>query len=71
MQRGFEAYSPLTGEFFSSTFEVETASAEGRPQDWPPFEQVNVQAGVDAWLAQDGRRHEIVGVTGYGARSSR
>ena len=31
---------------------------------WRGYDQVNVQAGLDAWLAEPGRRHEIVGLTG-------
>jgi cell division protease FtsH len=31
---------------------------------WPAFDQVNVQAAVDAWLAGPGRRHELLGLTG-------
>ena len=31
---------------------------------WPSYEHVNVQVGVDAWLA--GRRHEVYSITGMG-----
>ena len=31
---------------------------------WPAFDQVNVQAGLDAWLARPGLRHELLGLTG-------
>jgi len=31
---------------------------------WPSYEHVNVQVGVDAWLA--GRRYEVYGITGMG-----
>src|SRR5579871_2579568 len=31
----------------------------------PLYEQVNLQAGVDVWLAADPRRqHEVIGITG-------
>jgi hypothetical protein len=35
---------------------------------WPSYEHVNVQVGVDAWLAGDpgGRSHEVYGITGIG-----
>jgi hypothetical protein len=35
---------------------------------WPSYEHVNVQVGVDAWLASDpgGRSHEVYGITGIG-----
>ena len=42
-------------------------SADGLPvaeQQWPPYEHVNVQAALDAWLAEPGREHRIVGVAG-------
>ena len=34
---------------------------------WPAWDQVNVQTGLDAWLAGPGRRHQLVG--GGGAAS--
>jgi hypothetical protein len=41
-------------------------SAASQPvvaESWPPYEHVNVQAGLDAWLA--GREHRIVGLAGF------
>ncbi|HYB88812.1 MAG TPA: ATP-binding protein [Streptosporangiaceae bacterium] len=32
---------------------------------WPRYDQVNVQAGLDAWLAEPGREHEVAGLTGF------
>jgi hypothetical protein len=32
---------------------------------WPGYDWVNVQVGVDAWLAGPGRRHELAGLTGF------
>ena len=32
---------------------------------WPAFEHVNVQAAMDAWLAEDGRTHRVVGLADY------
>lgn len=32
---------------------------------WPRYDQVNVQEGLDAWLAEPGRAHEIVGLTSF------
>ena len=31
-------------------------------ETWPAYELVNIQLGIDAWLAQDGRRHRLVGL---------
>jgi len=30
---------------------------------WPRYDQVNVQAALDAWLAEPGREHQIAGLT--------
>ncbi|WP_445256132.1 AAA family ATPase [Nocardioides aurantiacus] len=32
---------------------------------WPSYDMVNVQLGLDAWLAEPGRTHELVGITGH------
>ena len=50
----------------------------GRPVDelavveeyWPAYEHVNVQASLDAWLAEPGRSHRLVGLADYRHRGS-
>jgi hypothetical protein len=32
---------------------------------WPSYDQVNVQAGLDAWLAAPGREHQLAGLTQF------
>jgi hypothetical protein len=32
---------------------------------WPRYDQVNVQAGLNAWLAADGRGHTTTGLVGF------
>ena len=32
---------------------------------WQRYDHVNVQAGLDAWLAAAGREHELIGITGF------
>jgi hypothetical protein len=32
---------------------------------WPQYDQVNVQAGLDAWLAEPGRSHQTAGLTRF------
>src|SRR5258708_5437197 len=42
--------------------------AAGRPVvsgTWRGYDHVNVQAGLDAWLAADARGHRLAGVTGF------
>ena len=34
-------------------------------ESWPPYELVNVQIGLNAWLAGPGRSHQLVGLTNY------
>ena len=44
------------------------AGASGLPVaagSWPAYDQVNVQAGLDAWLAAPGREHQLVGLTDF------
>ena len=39
-------------------------------QQWAAYEHVNVQAALDAWLAEPGREHRVIGVAGYRHRGS-
>ena len=32
---------------------------------WPAYDHVNVQAGLAAWLADEGRAHHLAGLTGF------
>lgn len=34
-------------------------------EGWPGYEHVNVQRALDAWLAEPGREHRLVGLTDY------
>ncbi|HEX7188687.1 MAG TPA: ATP-binding protein [Actinomycetes bacterium] len=34
-------------------------------ESWRGYDHVNVQAGLEAWLAEPGRRHEVVGVANF------
>jgi len=38
---------------------------------WPAYDQVNVQTGLEAWLAEPGRTHELVGLTRFRHRDFR
>jgi hypothetical protein len=40
-------------------------SLEVVQENWPAYEHVNVQAGVDGWLADPRRSAELVGIVGY------
>lgn len=34
-------------------------------ESWPAYDHVNVQVGLDVWLTDDGRSHELVGVGNF------
>jgi hypothetical protein len=34
-------------------------------EGWEPYDQVNMQIGLDAWLSEDGRTHQLVGIAHY------
>jgi len=38
-------------------------------ESWPAYDQVNVQVGLDAWLAEGDRDHTLVGLTDFRHRS--
>jgi cell division protease FtsH len=40
-----------------------TAAVAG--ESWPAYEHVNVQLGLEAWLARPGRKHQLVGLTNF------
>ncbi len=42
-----------------------TSSMPAVSGSWLQYDHVNVQIGLDAWLARPGRRHELVGITGF------
>jgi ATPase family associated with various cellular activities (AAA) len=42
-----------------------TASLPVVSGTWPGYDHVNVQAGLNAWLAGGKRRHELAGLTGF------
>lgn len=49
----------LTAHLGSVSAEVTVAAT------WARYEHVNVQAGLDAWLARPGRTFRLVGITGF------
>ncbi len=41
------------------------ADLEVVEETWPAYDQVNVQVALDAWLAEPGRSHQLVGMTQF------
>src|SRR5262249_23901690 len=50
----------LAGHLGAQTAALPVASCS-----WERYDHVNVQAGLDAWLAEPGRGHEVAGITGF------
>ena len=44
---------------------IEPGSLDVVQESWPAYDHVNVQVGLDAWLAGEGRSHQLVGVANH------
>ena len=44
---------------------TDLAALEVVEETWPTHDHVNVQVGLEGWLAEGGREHQLVGVTDY------
>ena len=53
------------GKLLGEHLDVDTADLEVVEESWPAYDHVNVQAGLDAWLAVPGRSHQLVGVVNF------
>ncbi len=65
VSRAREAERPRFSSLIAAHLAVPTDALPVAEQQWPAYEHVNVQAAIDAWLAEPGRTHEVVGVTNY------
>ncbi|MGZ4501164.1 MAG: hypothetical protein ACXVXD_12100 [Nocardioidaceae bacterium] len=45
--------------------QVDEGSVDVVQESWPMYDHVNVQAGLDAWLGESRRGHELVGVVNF------
>ena len=53
---------PSFGRLLAEHLGTNTADVDVVQETWPAYDLVNVQAGLDAWLAAGGREHRLVGV---------
>jgi hypothetical protein len=44
---------------------AEAAELPVATESWPAYDRVNVQTGLEAWLAEPGRAHRLAGLTQY------
>src|SRR4051794_2619351 len=65
-----EADRPTLASLITEHLGVPADQLPVADQQWPPYEHVNVQAALDAWLAEPGRAHRLVGIAGYRHRGS-
>jgi hypothetical protein len=56
---------PTPQSVLTAHFGPEATSLPVVADSWAPYEHVNVQLGLEGWLGQEGRTHELVGVTGF------
>jgi hypothetical protein len=56
---------PSLRSMLTAHFGPEATSLPVVADSWAPYEHVNVQLGLEGWLARDGREHRLVGVTGF------
>jgi ATPase family associated with various cellular activities (AAA) len=64
VQRAREDERPRFDRLIADHLGVEVRSLPVAEERWPAYELPNVQAALDAWLAEDGRPHTVVGITG-------
>ncbi len=64
VQRAREDERPRFDRLIARHLAVPVQSLPVAEELWPAYELPNVQAALDAWLAEDGRTHEVVGITG-------
>jgi hypothetical protein len=57
--------APSIGTALSGHFGPGATSLPVVSDSWAPYEHINVQLGLEAWLAQPGRSHELIGITGF------
>lgn len=56
---------PSFGAILREHLGVDVADLEVVEESWPSYEHVNVQAGIEAWLAEPGREHHLVGMINF------
>jgi AAA+ superfamily predicted ATPase len=53
------------GKLLAEHLDVDTSAVDVVEESFPSYDHVNVQAGLDAWLAEPGRTHRLVGVVNF------
>ncbi|MDQ3616080.1 MAG: ATP-binding protein [Actinomycetota bacterium] len=53
------------GKLLAAHLGVDASDLGVVEESWPAYDQVNVQAGLDAWLDTGDRKHELVGVVNF------
>jgi hypothetical protein len=53
------------GKLIREHLRVDPADLDVVQESWPSYDHINVQAGLDAWLAEPSREHRLVGVVNF------
>src|SRR4051794_9885976 len=56
---------PTFPKIFAAHLQTELDEVEVVEESWPPYDLVNVQVGLDAFLAGDGVTHELIGMRNH------
>ncbi|MGI9155212.1 MAG: AAA family ATPase, partial [Marmoricola sp.] len=56
---------PTFAKLLAAHLDVPLEALEVVEESWPSYELVNVQIGLNSWLAKGSRTHELVGLTNY------
>ncbi|HEU4567134.1 MAG TPA: ATP-binding protein [Marmoricola sp.] len=56
---------PRFATLIAEHLQVDVSGLDVVEEGWPPYDHVNVQAGLDAWLAEGDRSHELVGMVNF------
>ncbi|HET8562120.1 MAG TPA: ATP-binding protein [Marmoricola sp.] len=60
-----EDEQPRFATIIAEHLQTDVAGLDVVEEGWPPYDHVNLQAGLDAWLADGGRTHELVGMVNF------
>ena len=56
---------PMLSRIIAEHLGHDAGELEVVEETWPGYDHVNVQAGLDAWLAEPGRTSQLVGIAGF------
>lgn len=56
---------PRFSTIISGHLQLQASELDIVEETWPTYDHVNVQSGIDAWLGEAGRSHELLGMVNF------